>query len=445
MPLNEEQQQAFDLVESGRNIFLTGPGGTGKSYLIQEIVKRLTADGKRVAVTALTGCAALLLGHGAKTIHSWAGIGLGKDTTAVTVANMRRYNQRAMRRWMLTNLLIIDEVSMMTPDLLEKLSEVASAIRKDSRPFGGLQIMFVGDFFQLPPVVKRDEIYAENQVPKRQFAFQSSVWNDLALCVVNLQTIVRQCDPVFQQVLNEARIGKLSSASLQILMNRQTDDWQKQKIRPTLLFARRAEVDMINEQNMRALKTPIRTFEAKTLFDATLESGLTRTSPQVERAVAKLDRDAPYKASLELRVGAQVMLVYNMDQECGLVNGSRGVVEGFTDTVPPLPLVLFKGRSVAIPVPEVSWQSEEIEGLKRSQIPLILAYAVTIHKCQGATLDSALIDIGPATFEVGQAYVALSRVKSLEGLYIYELDPSAFKAHVQVKKFYESMLLQDGF
>jgi ATP-dependent DNA helicase PIF1 len=151
-----------------------------------------------------------------------------------------------------------------------------------------------------------------------------------------------------------------------------------------------------------------------------------------------MDRDAPYKVELQLKVGAQVMLIYNLDQESGLVNGSRGVVEGF-DPETGLPLVLFKGHSKAIPVGVQSWESEELEGVKRSQIPLILAYAITIHKSQGATLDSALIDIGPSTFEVGQAYVALSRVKSLDSLYVFDLDPLAFKAHPKVVAFYEAL------
>ena len=133
------------------------------------------------------------------------------------------------------------------------------------------------------------------------------------------------------------------------------------------------------------------------------------------------------------------MLVYNLDQEAGLVNGSRGVVEGFTDTTPSLPNVLFQGCAAPIAVGEQSWESEDIEGVKRSQIPLMIAYAITIHKAQGSTLDCALIDIGPRTFEVGQAYVALSRVKSLESLYIHELDPLACKAHPKVVEFYQTL------
>jgi ATP-dependent DNA helicase PIF1 len=258
--------------------------------------------------------------------------------------------------------------------------------------------------------------------------------------VILLTEIVRQSDPVFQGVLNEIRFGKISQESLDILNARKLDSWQTLEIKPTLLFSRRAEVEMINDKNMRSLpKDGAMTFHAHTDFTAVLERGLTKESERVKRAVEKLDLNAPYKPSLELRIGAQVMLLTNMDVENGLVNGSRGIVTGFSTEVPKGPLILFLGRSASIPVPEASWESEDIEGLKRTQIPLMCAWALTIHKSQGATLDSALIDVGPRTFERGQAYVALSRVKSLESLYIWDLDPAAFKAHPKVVEFYNAL------
>ena len=426
--LNTLQQEALELAKAGKSLFITGPGGVGKSYLIHTIVDELIKKGKRVGITALTGCAALLLGREAKTVHSWAGIGLGKDPSAKLIANIQKYNYKAKKRWLLTNTLIIDEISMMTPELLEKIHEVAKGMRKSQQVFGGLQIILVGDFFQLPPIYREGET---------MFAFESLIWKELNLTMIELTEIIRQDNPVFHEILKEARIGELSQTSINILKERMIDTWQKEKIRPTLLFSRRAEVEMINEQNLKALKTPLITFEAKTLHTANLEINVLKSD--LDRAIEKLDRDASYKVKLELRVGAQVMLIYNLDQEAGLVNGRRGIVEGFTASTPSIPLVLFKGNSVAIPVPEVSWESSEVDGLKRSQIPLILAYAITIHKCQGATLDSALIDIGRSTFESGQAYVALSRVKSLESLYIYELEPQAFRAPKKVKAFYTSL------
>ena len=428
--LNAEQREAFDAIAEGKSIFITGPGGTGKSYLIQAIYNLIPGiTGKYVNVTAMTGCAALLLGRYAKTLHSWAGIGLGRGSSVELAAQINR-SKLGRRRWLSTDILVIDEVSMLTSELLDKLNEVAQIVRRDKRPMGGLQIIFVGDFYQLPPVVKADE-QGNREIP---FVFESPVWKEIVSRIIPLKQIVRQLDPIFQKILNEARIGEVSKESLDILRSRQGLQWQNEPIRPSLLHIRRSEVDDINEKNLRALKGERKIFTAETVF-APLDSfiGLSKETPEIKRAVEKMDRDAPYMAELILAVGAQVMLLTNKEPQRGLVNGSRGIVEGFEgiNTV----LVQFQ-HGAPEPISLSSWESEEIPGLSRKQIPLRLAYAITIHKAQGATLDSALIDIGSNTFEYGQAYVALSRVKSLDSLYIWDVEPSAFRAHPKVKKFY---------
>lgn len=439
MTLNKQQQHAMDAVLEGKHCFISGPGGTGKSYLIEHLAKGLKAHFRSnscVGITALTGCAALLLGNKAKTIHSWAGIGLGLQTPAVLAANIKKYGKKAKYRWEDVKVLIIDEISMMDPELLDKLDQVGRILRRSQKPFGGIQIIFVGDFFQLPPVRKERE--EEPRLP--EFAFESETWKEIKPEIILLDEIVRQSDPVFQRVLNEIRYGSVSPESLEILNRRRIDTWQSLEIKPTLLFSRRAEVEMVNQTNIRALKKEgAQTYKVHTDFTAVLEKGLDKQSDIVKRAEAKLDLNAPYKVELELRIGAQVMLITNLDVENGLVNGSRGIVQGFQEQAPFLPLVLFQNTCAAIPIGVASWESEEIEGLKRVQIPLICAWAITIHKSQGATLDSALIDIGPSTFERGQAYVALSRVKRLEALYIWDIDTLAFKAHPKVVAFYNSL------
>jgi ATP-dependent DNA helicase PIF1 len=208
--LTDEQRKAYDLVEQGKSIFLTGPGGTGKSFLLKAMYEMLPERvGKHVAVTAMTGCAALLIGRFAKTLHSWAGIGLGTESVGVLTKKIRN-SGNAMKRWHQTNILIIDEVSMMTPELLEKLDAVAKLILRNPKPMGGLQIVFVGDFYQLPPVLKEKD----EDIP---FVFESEVWREIVQETVSLTKILRQVDPVFHKILGEARNGQLSKESLSIL------------------------------------------------------------------------------------------------------------------------------------------------------------------------------------------------------------------------------------
>lgn len=428
--LNSAQQAALDAVLQGRSIFLTGSGGTGKSYLISRVYKEIDTTATRcVSLTALTGCASLLLHPRARTLHSWAGIGLG-DAPAHVLVETVRVNRRAAARWRATDVLVIDEVSMLTPDLFEKLDVVGRAIRRNERPFGGLQLVLVGDFYQLPPVSSGES----------KFVFESPLWKALGLEVHELTEIVRQKDPVFQKILGEARRGRLTPESIQIIQTRIGLDYSELQIQPSMVFTRRAQVQDINRKHFDALTTPKHTYIAATL--STMKSV---GDPAIPKAVEKLDKVAQYVSELTLAVGAQVMLLIN-DPENKLTNGSRGVVVGFerqadTDAQPDknsldtvIPLVKFCGGQV-LPIQRHKWATE-LPGISRTQLPLTLAYAVTIHKTQGSTLDCALIDVGERTFEYGQAYVALSRVKSLEALYIHDFHPGAFKAHPKVKAFY---------
>jgi ATP-dependent DNA helicase PIF1 len=427
--LNPGQQQAYTAIVSGTNTFVTGPGGTGKSYLITCLLETLPSTMK-VSITAMTGCAALLLvgaggsgvkgrGH-AKTLHSWAGIGLGKEPVGDLVKRIKK-SGRALKNWLTTDLLIVDEVSMLTADLLEKLDMIGQHLRSSGRPFGGLQVVFMGDFFQLPPVVR-----GVGEDVGKHFAFASPRWKTIMERTVHLTEIVRQRDPVFQNLLNAVRKGALGPEHLAILEARKGLAWKDKEIRPTLLFSRRAEVDTINDANLKALDGRRVSWKARTVIDADAPSkALNLEDGDIVRAIETMDREAAYEPELTLAVGAQVMLVTNLDMEAGLVNGSRGVVVNFT------------GPDVAIM--DAGWEIEGMKGVKRMQVPLRLAYAVTIHRAQGATLDCALIDIGTRTFEYGQAYVALSRVRSLESLYVWDVNPKAVKAHPRVAEFYASL------
>lgn len=440
--LTLHQQRAFEAVcYEHRNIFLTGPGGSGKSYLLSYIVDYFDRCQKKVGITAMTGCAAQTLHPKARTLHSYMGIGLGQDAEDKLIQKIKK-NPTIFKRWLTLDLLIIDEVSMLTPALLEKLNAIAQRLRKNKVPFGGLQVLFVGDFYQIPPV------YTSTEKPIHTFAFESPCWNTIIQETIQLTQIKRQEDPVFQQLLNEARVGQLSAASYEHLLTRKTDSWKKEKIKPTLIFNKRDAVNEINIQKLSKLKEPAYTYEAKTVYGSEPILGQpTATKPlpiflhtnnaEIEFATAKIDRDSPYDPSLTLKIGAQVMCLKNIT-ETPLVNGSRGVVIGFGKEPTFYPIVEYKNGYKMEMTPQ-QWESDIIPGLYRRQIPLCLSFAITCHKAQSSTLDCALIDIGLNTFEYGQAYVALSRVKSLDGLYIYDIEPSSIKAHPKVKAFYESL------
>ena len=441
MPLNTEQEEAVAEVIAGKSLFITGPGGVGKSYLIREIKSRLLVAGKTVGVVAMTGCAALQLECGAKTLHSWAGIGLGKESVDTLVAGIRRFNAAKSRaRWQHTDVLIIDEVSMMTPDLLEKLDSVARIIRKRvAVPMGGLQVIFVGDFCQLPPVNR--DISGASVEP--QLLFECEVWSEIVQRTICLKQIQRQSDPIFQQILNEARMGALTPDSLAILEGRKMrlpvikEQMEASLVKPTLIFSRNNKVDEINNKNMEALDTQLIARKSKICFAPKSDTlGINVDDPEIKRALARLENDAPYVPMLSMKAGAQVMLITNLDVEAGLVNGSRGVIKRFTET--ELPVVEFR-NGVVMTIDLATWMTEEFPFVGMAQIPLRIAYAITIHKSQGATLDCALVDIGKDTFEYGQAYVALSRVRSLEGLFIWGLDIDKVRAHPRVIEFYRSL------
>jgi uracil-DNA glycosylase len=442
--LTNEQLSVINLLLQDENVFLTGGGGVGKSYLLSAIYtelpglkKRLSKKNNpeslaklpRIQMCALTGCAALLLGHKAKTLHSWAGIGLGKESTAELYVKISR-NRKAKKNWLCTDLLIIDEISMMTADLFDKLNELAKKIRSNKKPFGGIQLLLVGDFFQLPPVTKGDD--------ETKFAFESEAWLTAVTSSVELTIIQRQKDEAFQKILKEARTGALTKESVKVLTQRQGLIWKENKIRPTLLFPRRAEVDMINDTNLKALQGRKYTYKARLVHDGKTPDGFTETDEAFQKVLALFDSGASYSKELVLMLGAQVMLIANTAPNEGLVNGSRGVITGFC-SYSELPIVEFVNGAKKT-IGSHTWPIEDYEFVSRSQIPLQLAFAVTTHKCQGSTLDSALVDIGSGIFEYGQAYVALSRVRSLDALYVHDFDKTAFRAHPKVKEFYSKLV-----
>jgi len=279
---------------------------------------------------------------------------------------------------------------MATANLLDKLNALGKKIRRSNKPFGGIQILFVGDFYQLPPVSKTTPVTP-------MFAFESNAWTETVECIMQLTIIQRQKDPVFQKVLMEARVGRCSTESCRILESCKKE-WRYLKIRPTLIFPRRAEVDQINTANLQALEEKVLIYKAKITYNKEKTPvDFKEKSDMFQTAVSMIDADAPYQLELELRIGAQVMLTTNLDFTLGLVNGSRGVL---IDCCPvtKLPIVEFV-NGITRTIAYHDWAIDGFPFASRSQIPLRLSYAITIHRSQGSTLDCALIDVGMGTFE----------------------------------------------
>jgi len=371
--LSDEQQKALQAVLGGRNVFITGSAGTGKSFLIRLLVKKLrSVMGDEVAVTASTGSAAYNLRLGARTPQSLFCFAEGAKNSPSPA-------------WRKFKTLLIDECSMIDRQVFETMNGLAQAARGSSKPFGGLQLILVGDFLQLPPVAK-----------PVVYMFETDLWQELCLTTIVLTTAFRQPDPKFSSILNRIRVGAQSREDLQLLMSNKPAE---SKVEPTHLYTRN---NSVSEQNLKKLHTlPGDTFNWAASF--TVEG-----RPPADE-VAKAKKDFP---PLTLRVGAQVMLTVNMSFPDGLVNGARGVVlrvEG------DCPVVLFThGRAFAInALKHVCLLTNG--KLTALYMPLILAWAMSIHKSQGQSLDSVSVS-GKDAFAPGQVYVALSRARGLHGL-----------------------------
>lgn len=444
--LSIDQQYAFSRFQSGNNLFITGPGGTGKTRLIKHLVEHMRETGKKYQVCALTGCAAILLNCGAKTIHSWSGIRLGKGKPQDILSRIMK-NRSLSKSWREIQVLVIDEISMMSAKLFELLDYIARGIRRSQRPFGGIQLIVTGDFFQLPPIPDASDPLSS------AFCFESEKWPHVFSrenCI-QLTTYFRQTDPLYISILEEVRVGNLSESNAAILhthVHRTYVPEEHGGIVPTKLFPIRQKVDYVNTTMYAQLEgeESVYTYEvntderiyqesAKPISLALIEKCKDMSASEREFEIDQLLSTSQIEKTIRLKIGASVMCTTNLNVEAGICNGSQGMVVGFDHT--NIPIVRFSnGRTMRIE-PHTR-QSEEYPCISIKQIPLCLAWALTIHKIQGATLDMAEMDIGKSIFEYGQTYVALSRIKTLDGLYLSEFQAHRIRANPEVIAFYDS-------
>jgi ATP-dependent DNA helicase PIF1 len=443
MELSKEQKIAFDKYVKGDNIFITGPGGSGKSELIRMIYKHAYSHFKNIHVTALTGCASILLNCKAKTLHSWAGIGLGNASIDSLIQKIKK-NKFLKSNWKETDILVVDEVSMLSLKLFNLLNEIGKVIRKNNKSFGGIQIIFCGDFYQLPPV--GDYLEPNTQ----RFCFESDDWNLVfhSDCQIELNKIFRQTDEIYSTILNQIREGKIKRRSHDLLLSYVGRELPSELVaEPTKLYPTKNKVEQINITRMSMLHTDEKEFKIKYLKDLEMtkaEKEIRRefTDKDIQIELDFLSGNLLCEKEIKLKIGAQVMSIVNIKSEQGdilICNGSQGIVKEFCECTGS-PKVKFNNGIEMIMVKHI-WESDKIPGIGVSQIPLILSWALTIHKSQGASLDAAEIDVGSGIFECGQTYVALSRVRSLEGLYLTSFDAKRIKINKKAKEYYESLKL----
>jgi len=398
------QETALAIMKTGRNVFLTGAPGAGKTYVLNQYIDYLKNHGVEAAVTAPTGIAASHIGG--MTLQSFFGTGIRDELTQYDIENLteKKYLWDRMKD---LKVLIIDEVSMLSPSLFNSIDQILKTFKFNHEPFGGIQVILVGDFFQLPPISRKKV--------EQRFAFQTEIWNSLDLATCYLSTSYRHEDETLLTILNEMRSGSVSEDS----MNHFRTRYKKEPegiAAVTKLYTHNMDVDTINTKALAELDTPLKIFDAHTTG--------------AQKWIDRIFGSSLVIPKLELKQGALVFFIKN-NYDKGYINGTLGTVIEF-DTF-GVPIVETRDGK-RIKADREEWVFEDKDGKPKGtikQIPLRLAWAITIHKSQGMTLDAAEIDLSQA-FEPGQGYVALSRIRALSGLKLMGLNKQALEVDQSV-------------
>ncbi len=393
------QESALHTIQTGQNVFLTGAPGAGKTYVLNQYLDYLKKYGVTAAVTAPTGIAASHING--MTLHSFFGIGIRESLTQheIEALTEKKYLWDRMKN---LKVLIIDEVSMLSPKLFESIDALLRAFKFSIEPFGGVQVILVGDFFQLPPISKN--------IPEKRFIFQTDVWTELKLSTCYLNTSYRHEDDILLNILNEIRKGEVSEDSMNHFRSRYNKNPDSDSA-ITKLYTHNMDVDVINKNELEKIEEPLKKYLAHT-------SG-------AKKWVDRIFSSSLVLPNLELKLGAFVFFIKN-NYEKNYINGTLGTIVDFDVFNIPIVETLDGKR---IKADRMEWIFTDNDGKPKAtikQIPLRLAWAITVHKSQGMTLDAAEIDLSRA-FEPGQGYVALSRIKSLNGLKLMGLNDVALQ------------------
>ncbi len=407
------QAEALDILKTGKNVFVTGAAGSGKTHLINSYISYLRSHSINVGITASTGIAATHMSG--VTIHSWAGIGIRAHLSAYDIESLLEKSY-LFERFRKVKVLIIDEVSMLHHFRFDMVNSVLKAMKGNDLPFGGIQVVLCGDFFQLPPVVRNGEQEAH-------FIYESTSWAEGEFSICYLEEQFRQKDDSLLTILNEIRSGTVSKESKDILKKRLSKSKEEDVYSSTQLFTHNIDVDQINSKHLGRLET----IEQETYVME--EKGK-------DFLIELLKKSCMAPQSLQLKIGARVMCVKN-NFDVGYVNGTLGIVTSCRPGGDPK-IKTLDGRIITIE--RASWKIEEDKKVlaEIKQYPLRHAWAITVHKSQGMSLDEVEVDLSKA-FESGMGYVALSRVRTLKGLRLSGINEQALKVRDDVLEFDASL------
>ena len=438
--LSKSQKCAFELFKNGENLLILGVGGSGKSFLLKTMEEYIKTNcrNKNMYVCSTTGISAYNIGG--MTIHSFMGIGTGEMPVDVLIKRIKRrkvYKERIMR----CDILVIDEVSMLSAELFEKLNIICREIRRDKRFFGGIQVVLTGDFLQLLPVFnKNKELY--DQVDER-LIIESDLFNKMfnKKNIITLKENFRQKnDKKFIDLLLRIRDGSYTKEDIKLLKTRKISDINKCELDNIVnLVAGNKKAQVINDVQLNKLDTPKVKY-----VSSYISSGMNKDVQDLLMNELKFQFGQRGINELTLKKGARVMLIKNLDVSVGLVNGAIGTIVDFIpdpsqDVNYSIPVVEFDSTGIKYPISVATWELE-IDGCKgmACQVPLMLAYAITIHKSQSLTLESAVLDLSDCFCE-HQVYTALSRLKSLNGVYLKSFNEKRIKVNNKMREFLDKL------